>query len=306
MGNASAAESPAATDPAGRIIELPAERAQVSDMERSGETLALRTETTLTVGSLAELEADDAATLDIDAACGDLTATGETFVLPCGSDVHLIDAAAPDLDNSVALQEPATAAALTSTGELLVGSDSSESITLYREGEEPSNFSVEGGTTQMISVPVEGEPDAVVRTWNPETLIQGVDWTNERQGATLRVGVGVGQMAAGPDGLVLVSDNSGSQLAVYTADGVIRLHQTYPVDESPWGVAWDNANGLAWIASTAENTVTGYDISQGEPREQAKVNSVADAKNIVVLDDGTLVAASESGDGLQVIEQPLA
>lgn len=306
MGNAAAVASPAATDPAGRIIELPAERSEVTDMERAGEMLGLRTENTLTVGTLAEIEAGDAEVLGIAAACGDLTATADTFVLPCDTEVHLIDAVAPALDETVTINQPATAAALTSTGEMLVGSAEEENISIYREGEDPANFDVEGATTQMISVPVEGAEDSVVRTWNPETLIQDVDWSDNQQGATLRVGVGVGQMTAGTDGLVLVSDTAGSQLAVYTTDDVIRLHQTYPVDESPWGVAWDDANRLAWVASTAENTVTGFDISQGEPAERAKLNTVADAKNILVLADGTVLAVSESGDGLQVIEQPLA
>lgn len=306
MGNAAAVESPAATDPDGRIVELPAERNLVTDMERAGEVLALRTETSLSVGTLADIEADTADVLDIDATCGDLTATEDTFVLPCETDVHLIDAAAPALGDVITIDHPATAAALTSTGELLVGSDAEENISIYRESEEPANFDVEGATTQMITVPVEGAEDSAVRTWNSETLIQGVDWQDSQQGATLRVGIGVGQMAAGEDGLLLVSDTAGSQLAVYTTEDVIRLHQTMPVDESPWGVAWDEANDLAWIASTAENTVTGFDISQGEPEERAKLNTVADAKNILVLADGTLLAASESGDGLQVIEQSLA
>lgn len=306
MGNAVAVPSPAATDPAGRIVELSAERNLVTDMERAGEVLALRTDTSLSVGTLADIEADTADVLEIDAACGDLTATGDTFVLPCGTDVHLIAAAAPVLGEVVTLDQPATAAALTSTGELLVGSAAEENISIYREDEDPANFNVEGATTQMITVPVEGAADAAVRTWNPETLIQDVDWQDNQQGATLRVGLGVGQMAAGADGLLLVSDTAGSQLAVYTTEDVIRLHQTMPVDESPWGLAWDESNDLAWIASTAENTVTGFDISQGEPEERAKFNTVADAKNILVLADGTLLAASESGDGLQVIEQPLS
>ncbi|MGD7001273.1 hypothetical protein [Corynebacterium halotolerans] len=306
MGNAVALPSPAAPDPAGRVIELPAERSQITDMERAGDTIALRSESALTVGTLDQIESGDAEVLDVAAACGDLTATGDTFVLPCDTTVYLIDAAAPSLAESVTTEEPATAAALTSTGELIVGSDTAENISVYRGNEDPANFDVEGATTQMVSVPVTDQPDAVVRIWNPETIIQDVDWTNDRQGATLRVGIGVGQMAPGPDGLVLVSDTAGSQLAVYTADDVIRLHQTYPVDQSPWAVAWDNANELAWTASTAENTLTGYDISQGEPVEQAKLDSVADAKNILVLDDGTLLAASESGDGLQVIDEPLA
>lgn len=308
MGNAEALASPVATDPAGRILELPAERARVTDMERAGEVIALRSETSLSIGDLAAQESGDAKVLDIDAACGDLavSGSGDTFTLPCGTEVYLIDAAAPSLRTAVAVETPATVATQTSTGEVLVGNGTDASLRIYREGQDPETIPVEGATTQLISVPVEGQPDAVIRTWNPETLIQDVNWTENEQGATLRVGIGLGQMAAGPDGLVLVSDNLAPQIAVYSATDVIRLHQTAPVEESPWGISWDPANNLAWIASTAKNTIAAYDISEGVPTEKARVNSVADAKNILVLDDGTLLAASESGDGLQVIAKPLS
>ncbi|QGU07428.1 hypothetical protein COCCU_07470 [Corynebacterium occultum] len=308
MGNAAAVVSPAATDPAGRIIDIPAERAGITDMELAGEIIALRSENTLSIGELSAQESGAAEVLAIDSTCGDLAVSGagDTFTLPCGNTLYLIDALNPNLDEVLELQAPATVATQTSTGEVLVGNDVEDSLTIYRAGEEATTFAVEGANTQLISVPVKGQPDAVVRTWNPETLIQDVDWTNDRQGATLRVGIGLGQMAGGPDGLVLVSDNLAPQIAVYSATDIIRLHQTAPVDESPWGLAWDPANELAWIASTAENTLSAYDISEGVPTEQAKLNSVADAKNILVLQDGTLLAASESGDGLQVIEQPLS
>lgn len=305
MGNATPDISPEAVDPAGEILSLPAERAEITDMERAGEIIALRSETTLSIGDLEQHRTESTTVLDIAANCGDLAATGDTFTLPCDTTVHLINAADPDLGEVQQVEDPATVATLTSTGELIVGNDEEDSLTIYRDGEDPETFPVEGPTTQLISVPVEDGPDAVVRTWNPLTLIQDVDWTNDSQGATLRVGIGVGQMAGGPDGLVLVSDNLGPQIAVYTADDVIRLHQTAPVNESPWGVAWDPANDLAWISSTGTNTLTAFEISQGLPEEAGEVNSIADVHNIVVLADGTLVAASASGDGLQVIADPL-
>ncbi|AGF72490.1 hypothetical protein A605_07440 [Corynebacterium halotolerans YIM 70093 = DSM 44683] len=308
MGNAVAQPSPAATGADGRVIELPAATAEISDMEVSGDVLGLRSETTLTIGTVGEIESGDATELSVDAACGDLTVTGTTFVLPCGDEVRLIDAANPADEEirDVSDAAPATVAALLSTGELIVGNDREAEVTVYRDGEDPETIAVAAPTTQMIAVQVAGSPDSVIRTYNPDTTIQDIDWTNDRQGGTLRLGIGLGQMSGGPDGLVLASDNSGSQLTVYTADDVIRLHQTAPVDESPWGVAWDETNRWAWIASTAENSLAAYDISTGVPLEEHRLSSVADAHNIVFLSDGTLVAASATGDGLQVIDNPAA
>ena len=118
--------------------------------------------------------------------------------------------------------------------------------------------------------------------------------------------IGVGQIAAGEDGLVIASDTLGDQVAVYTATDVIRLHQTAPVAASPWGVAWDAGRDLAWVASTTGNVLASYDISSGVPEQVHTLTSVADAHHIAVLPDGTLIAVSATGDGLQVIDDPAA
>lgn len=303
MGNAIAQKSPEALDPAGQIIELDEENNQVSDMEAAGDILALRSSDKLTVGTLSEVDSGDATTIDISESCGDLTANANTFVLACGDEVLLIDAASPADVTSREVPEvaSATAAALTSSGALLVGSDEEDIVHVYQEGEEPDAIQVAANTTQMITVPVDGSEDHAVRSYNPNTTIQDVHWETSEQGGTLRVGLGIGQMAAGEDGLIIVSDNMGDQIAIYTATDVVRLHQTAPVDPSPWGVAWDAQRDLAWIASTGANTITGYTVSTGAPVQQQQVNSIADAHNILVLPDGTLVAASATGDGLQVI-----
>lgn len=242
--------------------------------------------------------------LDVDKQCGDLTATGGTFVLPCADGVYLIDAKDPDLDELRATDKPVTVAALTSDDQLLVGNGEDEELTIYREGEEPETFTVAGPNTQLIAVPVIDRHDAVVRTWNENTTIQDVDYPNDREGATLRVGLGVGQMAGGEDGLLVVSDEMGGQIAIYNADDVIRLQMTAPTDENPWAVAWDSSNALAWITSLTENTLVGYKISEGVPEEEQRLNTIADAQNLVVLSDSTLVVASATGDGIQIIDNP--
>ena len=134
-----------------------------------------------------------------------------------------------------------------------------------------------------------------------DTTIQDIQLAKSRQGGTLRVGLGVGQAAFGEDGLVLASDATGDQLLVYTTGEVVRLHQTVPTDATPWAVAWDPAHKFAWITSTEANTATAYDISKGVPREQRKVSTVADAQNMVSLDDGTLLIGSASGAGLHIV-----
>ncbi|WP_196769290.1 hypothetical protein [Corynebacterium glutamicum] len=301
MGKATPAVSPAASNPNGQVIEF----GTITDMEvADGDILGVRTEDALAIGTVSDFEAGSQVELDVDKQCGDLTATSGTFVLPCADGVYLIDAKDPDLDELRATDKPVTVAALTSDDQLLVGNGEDEELTIYREGEEPETFTVAGPNTQLIAVPVIDRHDAVVRTWNENTTIQDVDYPNDREGATLRVGLGVGQMAGGEDGLLVVSDEMGGQIAIYNADDVIRLQMTAPTDENPWAVAWDSSNALAWITSLSENTLVGYKISEGVPEEEQRLNTIADAQNLVVLSDSTLVVASATGDGIQIIDNP--
>lgn len=305
MGNAVAAASPESVAPAGRVIDVDTE---VIDLAVAGETIALRSAESLQVGTLADFDAGEAETVEIPAACADLTASADTFVLACGSEVLLVDAASPTIPTSrdVSDNAPASSASLTTTGELLVGNAEESVVSVHRDGEDADTIDVAGTTDQLLAVPVNGAQDVAVRSNIANTTVQDIHWEDGEQGGTLRVGVGVGQIAAGEDGLVIASDTLGDQIAVYTATDVIRLHQTAPVDASPWGVAWDPGRDLAWVASTADNVLASYDISSGVPEQVHTLNSVPDAHHIAVLPDGTLVAVSATGDGLQVIDDPAA
>lgn len=302
MGQATPVASPAAENPAGTVLDFAAD---VTDMEvADGDILGVRSDQSLAIGTLADFEAGEQVELEVASQCGDLTVTGDQFVLACEQGVYLIDAANPNLDNLQETDKPTTVAALTTDGELLVGNDVDEDVTVYRDGQDPVNFEVQDPGTEMIAVPVDERHDAVVRISNGPTTIQDIDYPNDRAGATLRVGLGVAQMAGGEDGLLVVSDNRGGQIAIYNADDIIRLQMTAPVDSDPWGVAWDGQNSLAWITTLSNNQLTGYRIAEGVPEEQHRLDTVADAQNIVALEDGTLVVASASGDGLQIIDNP--
>ncbi|MDO5669714.1 MAG: hypothetical protein Q4G50_06895 [Corynebacterium sp.] len=304
LGNAVAASSPAADSPAGETMEFSGE---ISDMEAAGEVLGLRHGATLTLGTLEELRAGQTHDVDVPDTCADLTATQETFVLACGDEVLLIDAADGTVDShSVADSDaaPAASAVLTSTGELVVGSAENDRVVVFVEGEEQSSITVAGMTSQLLATAVGGQDDAVVRTNHENTTIQDIHWRDGRQGGTLRVGLGIGQAAVGPEGLVLASDNRGGQLAVYTADNVVRLHQTVPVTNSPWAVAWDVERDLAWITTTADNQLHAFTLATGVPEEVGTIETIEDAHNLVALPDGTLVIASATGGGVQVITDP--
>lgn len=302
MGKAVPVASPAAENPDGTVLDFAAE---ITDLEvADGDILGVRSPESLAIGTLADFEAAEQVTLEVDASCGDLTVTADQFLLACEQGVFFIDATDPALDDLHETERPTTVAALTTEGVLIVGNGVDEDVTVFHEGQDPVNFEVQDPGTEMIAVPVDDRHDAVVRTWNGTTTIQDIDYPNDRAGATLRVGLGVAQMAGGEDGLVVVSDNRGGQIAIYNADDIIRLQMTAPVGDDPWGVAWDSQHSLAWVTTLSDNQLTGYSISEGLPEEQHRLNTIADAQNIVALEDGTLVVASASGGGLQIIDNP--
>ena len=290
MGNAEPAQSPPAGNIEGERIDYPA----VDDLEITDGVVGVRADGVLRTGTIDEIKDGKGATHELAESCGDVTVNAGAFVTVCDGEVRVFEGTD---ERTFTPSEPVTVAALLPDGRVIAGSADEAKVWIFDpDGNQTGRITVARPSDYVLA----GQ-DRVVRLNRFDTTIQDIQLDDARQGGTLRVGLGVGQAKFGDDGLVLASDATGSQLLVYTTDEVVRLHQTVPTDPSPWAVAWDSANKLAWITSTEANTATGFDISKGVPREQRKVGTVADAQHMIALDDGTLLLASASGDGLQII-----
>lgn len=290
MGNAEPAQSPPTSDAEGEVVDFPA----VEDLEVTSDTIGVRADGKLRLGTLDEIKGGNGFSFDLADSCGDVTANEGSFAVVCDGTVRIFTG--PD-ERSFTPEEPVTVAAPLPDGKVVAGSDDTAKAWVFdQDGSQIDQITVARPTDFILA-----EGETVVRLNRFDTTIQDIQLDKSRQGGTLRVGLGVGQAAFGEDGLVLASDATGDQLFIYTTDEVVRLHQTVPTDPTPWAVAWDPAHKFAWITSTESNTVTAYDISKGVPREQRKLGTVADAQNMVSLDDGTLLLASSSGAGLQII-----
>ncbi|OFT35682.1 hypothetical protein HMPREF3169_02835 [Corynebacterium sp. HMSC08C04] len=301
-----ATPAPASNDgakPAGKVAKF---EKKVTDLAAHGNTIAVRTKDALYVGQQSEFLGGDAKKIDIDEKCGDLNASQQGFVLACGDKVYLIDPTKPDAPTEVAMEEeaPVTVATQLSSGEIFAGSKDSRTVGIYEDGKRDRDIEVEEGSDQLLAVPNDAGADNVVRILRADSTIQNIDWQNDRAGGRLRAGQGIGQISVGGGALVLASDTSGERLAVYTADDVIRLHQYGNVDGSPWGVAWDPQRQLAWVTTTDNGKAHAFSIVSGVPENKGSVDTVADAQNIAVLDDATVVTASASGSGIQFISEP--
>ncbi|MHA2788988.1 YncE family protein [Corynebacterium sp. S7] len=297
MGDAKPQASPQDAQPVGDVHQFD----PIIDMDQTGDVLGVRTASALTVGTIDEITAGSANEIQLDDTCTDVSANDGKFVISCGTTVRVFDSAT-DSESSITTEKPVQSSTIVRSGEIIAASGEENKAYVYRDGTRVDDFMVQDPTDEIIAVQHDdGQPDSVVRINRLNTTIQDLDWENGRAGGTLRVGIGVGQAVPGNDGLVIVSDALAPQLAIYTTGEVIRLQQTAPVPEGPWGVAWDNNRHLAWIASTSTNTASGYDISNGVPLQKATVNTVPDALDMAVLADGTLVFASASGAGIQVV-----
>lgn len=284
MGNATPAPSPEAADVDGEVLEIGA----VSDLVVAGDQIAARVDDELQVGTLDGFRAGDVDVEDV-TGCMDVTATATTIVVACGDEVRLFG------DTEDTIPAPATTAVVTTTGELITGSDEPQ-VQVYRDGELIEEFDVAGPTAELLALPREGREDAVLRIDRTETRIQDVRWAEGQQGGALRVGLGVGTMGPGEEDTAVVTDTIGNQILIYTVDDVVRLQQTAPAPESPWAAGWHD--GLAWVASTADNIATGYDVSGGVPVEESAVSTIADVRSMVSTPDGLVLGG---GDGLQII-----
>lgn len=293
MGSAEPAQSPQSSDPAGVVVDFES----VHDLDETNGRIGVRSGDALTIGTLDEIQQDKAARHELDSSCGEASANAGTFAVACAGEIKLFG----DREETISTDKPVTVATVASTGEVLAGSDTEREIWVFEDGELKDTIDVARETDQLQAVQVDGQRDSVVRTNRFDTTIQDIDWQGSRQGGTLRVGLGVGKVAAGEHGLVLAADSTGNQIHVYTTDDIIRLQQSAPVPEGPWDVAWDSSQRLAWVSSLAENTATGYDISQGVPIEKKSFATVANAQSIISLDDGTVVLASATGDGIQIV-----
>lgn len=302
-GNATPAASPANADPEGTVVDL---KEDITNLAAVNDSLAVRTKNQLLIGSQKDFAGKKATKHDISEECGDLSSSASGFVLACPDKVLLIDPSSPESPDEVRMEEesPVTAATQLSNGDIFATSADSSTVGIYRDGKRENDIEVEAGSDQLLAVPNPKGDDAVVRIHREDSTIQNVDWTNDRAGGRLRVGQGVGSITVGDNGVVLASDTEGERLAVYTSDDVIRLHQYGNVDGSPWGVAWDKERNLAWVSATDTNKAHAYEINKGVPELRGSVSTVRDAQNIAVLGDGTFVAASATGHGLQFVGTP--
>ena len=199
-----------------------------------------------------------------------------------------------------ATDQPVTAAIKTTSGMIFAGSSDREDVDVYQDGEK-TTIRVEDPTDAMIAVPVSGGEDSVYRINRRTTIIQNINVADKSAGAVLRVGLGVGTITPGAEGMALATDTIGKQFGVYLTHDVIRLHQTTPTTGAPWAIAWDDNRQQVWVATTDDNKIRRYQLGSGQGEELEAYNSIENTQSLVALPNGMILAASATGTDVQVI-----
>ncbi|MFD9680602.1 YncE family protein [Rhodococcus sp. NPDC059969] len=134
-----------------------------------------------------------------------------------------------------------------------------------------------------------------------QTSLTAINLEDGKLGVALRAGEGATHLATDRFGRILVTDTTGNELLVFTADPLL-MHQRYPVGESPYAVAYDETADRVWVTLTATNEVVGFDLSSGIPVETGRFKTVRQPNSLAVdSSNGNLIVGSATGDGLQVI-----
>ncbi|MGX1595572.1 hypothetical protein ACWIDS_00670 [Dietzia maris] len=299
QGNASPAESPQVSDPAGGdVIPVPG---SVRSLVAVGDRVVAQVDDppSLEIGRIDGTRWVEEDSVPLPPGAGDASAAHDgTVVVPHSDGVVLVSATGQVRE--ITGLGPVTAAALTTDGRLLTGTPQGEIVVRDADGAEQRRI---GGLTAVdrISVARDGSVTALSR---PDTVIASIDLESDNAGPLLRAGKGAGQLDEFGERSVVASDTLGGTLLVYSTSPV-RLHQQFPVAAAPWAVAEDTSRGLVWVTSTGTNTVQAYDLGDGVGIQRADIPTVRQPDSLAVTDSGTVVVGSADGAGLHLIRPTL-
>ncbi|GGC58397.1 hypothetical protein IEU95_06885 [Hoyosella rhizosphaerae] len=214
----------------------------------------------------------------------DLSTSETTPALRADTDVNL---------TSIALTDDSTAIVGTENGHIY-----SSPLPTSREPVSINEPDIRGLVGTDVLVATGGALAALDRQ---QSMIVEVFPDRNSTGFSLRAGNGASTMIADEQGRILVANTRDGELLVYSLDRLI-LRQRYPVADSPYGIAYDAHNDLAWVTQTGRNEVAAYSLATGIPEEVVRYSTV-EQPNSVTIDTVNKYAyiSSAIGGGVQRI-----
>ncbi|AHW64174.1 Hypothetical protein CGLY_08645 [Corynebacterium glyciniphilum AJ 3170] len=257
----------------------------------------------LSIGSLDDLAAGRADTVEVDDSCTTITGAVDGVVLGCGTSVRILDTEGQE-QRRVDAPGEVTSAAVHPDGTVALTVDSDSDVYWFTpEGEEAQSEDMTATASAMQLVgntrnDEDGDPEwraALIDA--AQTSVTDIDIADHSRLAALRIGQGVGTVSAGTeaDGVLVASDARRNQALVYTLTDVIRHTQSVPTGEGAWAVLWDSEREVMWVSTTADNMLTGYELSTGTPVEVGQVPTAPDVRHIIDDGSGDLLLVTADG-----------
>lgn len=181
-------------------------------------------------------------------------------------------------------------------GTLLVGTADGKVRTLSPEGKVVRTVS---GLASADALAVTADQVTVLD--RRQTSVTEIELGDDHLGLALRAGDGATNMISDKFGRIIVTDTAGGELMVYSA-GPLVLRQRFPVNSSPYALAYDQRSDTVWVTCTQSNEVVGFDLSTGIPVEVGRFPTVRQP-NSVTIDQrtGDMFVGSAADSGLQRI-----
>lgn len=286
----------------------------VTDVSRVGADehapdIAVLREGSLLIGTPDELTNNTAATVDVDKSCHNLSASNRGVAVACQGELLEFDAEAHKLA-AVAVDGRALSGTFDRDGRAVAGVEGKDRVYFFdASGKEVASEVVTQNVDESLLVNTGPDQDPRVAVIDrSQTRINDVSIGKPANNAALRIGQGVGEVAAGRgnDGVVVASDHRQNQVQIFTMLDVVRLHQAAPTGQSPWAVAWDAGRHLAWVSTTGDNKLTAMSIDSGVPRPVAQIDTIANVRSVIDTADGGLMLVSDDGQWQMLSAQDIA
>lgn len=197
---------------------------------------------------------------------------------------------------SIPSPAPANSAVELADGRIAIGTDDGSVHVVDTESDQSQTIS---GLASVDELAVTGNDLTALD--HRQTSLTVVNLDEDRLGSALRAGEGATHLTTDRFGRILVTDTTGDEFLVFTADPFV-MRQRYPVGDSPFAVAYDETADRVWVTLTGTNEVVGLDLSSGVPVETARFRTVRQPNSVAVdSNTGTVIVGSATGDGLQTI-----
>ena len=240
---------------------------------------------------------DEPRQVDIDDSCDNISSPSPGVAVACQDKAIELGPDGKE-KRSLEVDGKVTTVTFLDNGKAVLGKAGEDKAHFYdKDGNETGDAIVSRSIDEAVLVKPHGRGQRVALIDRGQTSIHDVNVDDGSLNASLRIGQGVGQVAAGrgDDGVVIASDTRQNQMLVYTMNDVVRLHQSAPTKESPWAVTWDSKRKLAWVGSTERNSLSAFRIDSGAPAKVAEVVAPSYARAALDTANGAVVVVTKDG-----------